>query len=244
MELINQREDALAERVYNPWIDMERAMREAGIPLYSLESKQPLRNFDILGVTLPYETLYTNLLNALELAGIPLISQDRSANDPLVIAGGHSTYNPEPMHLFLDAFVIGEGEQVIHEIIDTFQTWKRSSASRQELLVNISRLNGVYVPSVYQPFYKADWTIEKVTKMETRQFSPFKKGSSLNCPLPQHILSFPILRLCITGWRLKSCAAARVAAVSVMPGWFHDQSGSAVLTRSSRRLKPHRNRVR
>ena len=93
-ELINQRQDALAERVYNPWIDMERAMREAAIPLYSLESKQPLRNFDILGVSLPYETLYTNLLNALDLAGIPLFSVDRSTSDPLVIAGGHATYNP------------------------------------------------------------------------------------------------------------------------------------------------------
>ena len=115
---VNQREDALAERAYLPWLDMEALMRRDGIPLYSLESKRPLACFDLIGVTLPYETLYTNTLNMLDLAGIPVRSADRRDEHPIVIAGGHSTMNPEPMHAFIDAFVIGEGEDVIHEIID------------------------------------------------------------------------------------------------------------------------------
>ena len=112
-ELINDRPDALAERAYSPWIDMEQALRSHGIPLYSLESRHPLSAFDLLGFSLPYETLYTNLLNALDLAGIPLFTKDRQISHPLVIAGGQATFNPEPVYQFIDAFVIGEGEQVI-----------------------------------------------------------------------------------------------------------------------------------
>ena len=133
-ELINHRSDALAERAYIPWIDMEAAMRRAGIPLYSLESKQPLSKFNIVGFSLPYETLYTNVLNALDLAGIPIYSNERDETHPLIIAGGHATFNPEPMYSFVDAFVIGEGEQVIYEIIDAYQIWKRSMSNRQDLL--------------------------------------------------------------------------------------------------------------
>ena len=118
---VNQREDALAERAYAPWLDMEALMREHGIPLYTLESKRPLAAFDLIGVSLPYETLYTNTLNILDLAGIPVRSEDRDETHPIVIAGGHSTMNPEPMHAFIDAFVIGEGEEVIHDVINTLQ---------------------------------------------------------------------------------------------------------------------------
>src|SRR4030066_1246976 len=135
-ELINQRSDALAERVFSPWIDMEVAMRGASIPLYSLESKQPLPAFDIIGFSFPYETLYTNTLNVLDLAGIPLFGTERREMDPLIIAGGHATFNPEPMHAFVDAIVIGEGEQVIHEIIDAYQNWKKSRSTRRNLLIN------------------------------------------------------------------------------------------------------------
>ena len=117
-ESVNQRPDALAERAYSPWSDMEAALRQAGVPLYSLETHHALADFDIVGFSLPYETLYTNTLNVLDLAGIPLFAAERTSQHPLVIAGGHSTYNPEPMHAFIDAFVIGEGEEVIHEILD------------------------------------------------------------------------------------------------------------------------------
>ncbi len=115
-DLVNRRPDALAERAYAPWVDMEEQMRANAIPLYSLETKHALADFDILGFSLPYETLYTNVLNVLDLAGIPLRSAQRGQAAPLVIAGGHACFNPEPMHAFIDAFVVGEGEQVIQEI--------------------------------------------------------------------------------------------------------------------------------
>ena len=124
---INQRDDALAERAYAPWVDMEEQMRANEIPLYSLESKRPLASFDIIGFSIPYETLYTNTLNVLDLAGIPVRSADRDDSHPIIIAGGHSTLNPEPMHAFIDAFVIGEGEEVIHDIIDVVMSMLRSS---------------------------------------------------------------------------------------------------------------------
>ncbi len=123
-DLVNQRPDVLAERAYAPWVDMEALMRSNDIPLYSLETKHPLADFDILGFSLPYETLYTNTLNLLDLAGIPLRSSERTNADPLIIAGGHACFNPEPMHAFIDAFVIGEGEEVIQEIIDVVQKVK------------------------------------------------------------------------------------------------------------------------
>jgi radical SAM superfamily enzyme YgiQ (UPF0313 family) len=131
---LNARPDVLAERAFVPWTDMEAQMREHHIPLYSLETKHALQDFDILGFSLPYETLYTNALNLLDLAGIPLFSRDRNNTHPLIIAGGHASFNPEPMHAFIDAFVIGEGEDVIHEIVNTYQEWKRSGQPRDDLI--------------------------------------------------------------------------------------------------------------
>jgi len=169
---INQREDSLAERAYAPWLDMEELMREHEIPLYSLESKHALACFDLIGFTLPYETLYTNTLNILDLAGIPLHSADRDESHPIIIAGGHSTTNPEPMHAFIDAFTIGEGEEVIHDIVNTIQAFKRkrkdesnvlfhlsSSDARKELLHELTRISGVYVPSLYAATYMDDGTV-------------------------------------------------------------------------------------
>ncbi len=159
---INRRADALAERAYLPWLDFEEVLRRENIPLYSLESKHPLAAFDILGITLPYETLYTNTLNLLDLAGIPLRSAARDESHPLVIAGGHAAFNPEPMHAFIDAFVIGEGEEVIHEIIDAVQRFSADMprAARLEALAGIS---GVYVPSLYEATYRADGTVDSVS---------------------------------------------------------------------------------
>src|SRR4026209_2434488 len=170
---VNQREDALAERAYAPWLDMEALMREHGIPLYALESKQPLACFDLIGLTLPYETLYTNALNILDLSGIPVRSADRDESHPLIIAGGHSTMNPEPMHPFIDAFVIGEGEEVIHDIINAIQRFKGqrvnvhgsqqpSTFDRKELLQELGKIQGVYVPSLYETFYQEDGTVSHI----------------------------------------------------------------------------------
>src|SRR5512141_3015850 len=140
---VNQREDALAERAYAPWLDMEALMREHAIPLYTLESKRPLACFDLIGFPLPYETLYTNALNVLDLAGIPVRSIDRDATHPIIIAGGHSTMNPEPMHAFIDAFVIGEGEEVIHDIINVVQKYKGAkdqTFKREALLLELAKI--------------------------------------------------------------------------------------------------------
>jgi radical SAM family uncharacterized protein len=156
---INQRDDALAERAYAPWVDMEALMREHEIPLYTLESKRPLASFDLIGFTLPYETLYTNTLNILDLAGIPVRSADRDETHPIIIAGGHSATNPEPMHAFIDAFAIGEGEEVIHDIVNVIQKFKGSTFKRDDLLLALAQIPGVYVPKFYAAAYLEDGTV-------------------------------------------------------------------------------------
>lgn len=165
-DIINRRSNSLAERVFAPWTDMESLLREKNIPLYSLETKNPLINFDIIGFSLPYETLFTNTLNILDLSGIELFSSKRKRNDPVIIAGGHATFNPEAMHAFIDAFVIGEGEDVIQEIIDIYQSWKKTNNPRTDLLKSFSKLWGVYVPSLYEPKYHSDGTISKIVKKD------------------------------------------------------------------------------
>jgi radical SAM family uncharacterized protein len=172
---VNQRDDALAERAFAPWRDMEDQMRLNSIPLYSLETYHPLAAFDLIGFSLPYETLYTNTLNVLDLAGIPVKSAERNESHPIIIAGGHSTMNPEPMHAFIDAFVIGEGEEVIHDIINTIQRIKglpaQPGASREPgfdrkvMLRELAKIPGVYVPCFYDVKYFPDGTIETVTPM-------------------------------------------------------------------------------
>ncbi|GAP14589.1 radical SAM family uncharacterized protein [Longilinea arvoryzae] len=162
---LNARPDVLAERVYCPWVDMEAFMRRDQIPLFSIENQRPVAEFDILAVTLPYETLYTNTLNLLDLAGIPLKSQDRTRRHPLVIAGGHACYNPEPMADFIDAFVIGEGEEVFEDVVNAYQAWKRANRERSELLLSLAGIPGVYVPSLYRPHYQADGTIEGIERL-------------------------------------------------------------------------------
>lgn len=183
-DLINQRSDALAERAYNPWSDMESALRHAAIPLYSLESKHSLADFDIVAFSLPYETLYTNALNALDLAGIPLFSTERDETHPLVIAGGHACYNPEPMHAFIDAFVVGEGEDVIQEIIDVHQRWRQSRRGRNKLLKSLSTIWGVYVPSLYQAEYNPDGTFSHIEKLDEEAPLPVTKRIVAKLPPP------------------------------------------------------------
>jgi radical SAM family uncharacterized protein len=192
-DLLNRREDVLAERAFAPWGDMEAAMRSAGIPLYSLESKHPLAEFDIVGFSLPYETLYTNTLNLIELAGIPLFSAERDEGHPLVIVGGHATYNPEPMHAFIDAFVIGEGEEVIHNIVEAHQAWKRQGAGRDDLLQALSKIWGVYVPALYEAHYEADGVFSHIEKRYDEAPLPVVKRIVAKLPPPTTRLLVPYI---------------------------------------------------
>ncbi len=159
-EQINQQSDMLAERVFSPWVDMEAIMRDQDIPLYSLETKHRIRDFDVLGISLPYEQLYTNALNLLDLADMPVRSRDRDASYPLVIAGGHACYNPEPMAAFIDAFVIGEGEEIILEIARTMQAMR--GESRETQLRALARIQGIYIPRFYDVEYHPDGTVADV----------------------------------------------------------------------------------
>ena len=147
-DILNQREDVAAERAFSPWVDMEAALRAHDIPLFSLENKRALHEFDIIGVSLPYETLYTNFLNILDLSRIPLNGRDRTNDHPLVIAGGQAVYNPEPVAPFVDAFVIGEGEEAIVDVVDTYQAWQAADTNRQDLLARLAKIPGIYVPSL------------------------------------------------------------------------------------------------
>jgi radical SAM family uncharacterized protein len=160
-EQINEQPDMLAERVFSPWTDMEDLMRQNGIPLFSLESKHAIRDFNLLGISLPYEQLYTNVLNLLNLAGMPLRAEERDETYPLVVAGGHACYNPEPMAAFIDAFVIGEGEEIIVEIARSLQAMR--GQPRYEQLRAMARIQGVYVPRFYDVSYNEDGTVNTVT---------------------------------------------------------------------------------
>jgi radical SAM family uncharacterized protein len=147
--LINTLQDCRAERVYLPWVDLIALMRLENIPLFTLESSSPVAAFDLLGITLPHELAATNILEALDLAGIPLKSVERSAQDPLVLGGGPGAFNPEPLAAFFDAFVIGEGEEVTPEVIATHRACLANGVSRAELLATLAGIEGVYVPSLY-----------------------------------------------------------------------------------------------
>lgn len=183
-EELNKRADTLCERAYLPWLDMETAMRENDIPLYSLESRTPLSQFDLIGFTLPYETLYTNVLNALDLAGIPLHADERDEKHPVIIAGGHAAYNPEPMTAFIDAFVIGEGEEVIHEVVECIQSSKQLGLSRAETLGRLQLIQGIYVPSLYEPAYHPDGKFESLVPRSPDVPARITKRICANLPPP------------------------------------------------------------
>jgi len=162
-QLLNSQPDVLAERVYAPWSDMAAVMKKAGIPLFSLESKHQLKDFDIIGFSLGYELTYTNVLNMLHLAQIPVLASERDDSYPVVIAGGSCVLNPEPMADFIDIFVIGDGEEVLLELLDSFRDWKGKGASKSQLLRQVAAIPGIYVPSLYQVEYQSDGLPKSIT---------------------------------------------------------------------------------
>jgi radical SAM family uncharacterized protein len=169
-ELLNERPDALAERCYAVWPDLEALMREHGVPAFTVDSHRPLAAFDLLGVSFATELGYTNLLTALDLAGIPLRAVDRGADHPVVVAGGHAAFNPEPIADFVDVAAIGDGEEVIGEITDVVKAWKAEGkpGGRRELLLRLAGVDGCYVPSFYEVAYGEDGGIAAVTPLHER----------------------------------------------------------------------------
>lgn len=164
-DMLNSFEDVWCERVYSPWVDLDRIMREKHIPLFALESQDPIKEFDFLGITIQYEMCYTNILQVLDLSGIPLLAKDRTGKDPIVIGGGPCTYNPEPIADFFDIFYIGEGEPRYRELIDLYKECKKKGLSRQNFLRKAACIPGMYVPSLYEVTYHEDGTIAERKKL-------------------------------------------------------------------------------
>ncbi|MGD9893158.1 MAG: TIGR03960 family B12-binding radical SAM protein [Dehalococcoidia bacterium] len=193
-DLLNKEADVLCERAYAPWpADMEPVMREHNVPLWSLETRHPLNEFDLIGFSLSYELDYTNVLNLLDLARIPVLAAERGASDPIVIAGGSGTLNPEPMHLFIDAFVLGEGEEVILEIADALRRWKRDGGrDRRAFLRRLADIQGIYVPIFYDCAYNDDGTVAEIVPVEDGVPFPIKRRvvNALPEPLTKPIVPF------------------------------------------------------
>ena len=162
-DMFNRRDDVYCERVYSPWMDLDPIMREQKIPLFAVESQDPIKNFDFLGITIQYEMCYTNILQVLELSQIPLHAEERTEEDPIVIGGGPCTYNPEPIAPFFDLFYMGEGEVVYFDLIDRYKEIKARGGSRKEFLEQAAQIPGIYVPGFYDVTYKEDGTIEAMT---------------------------------------------------------------------------------
>lgn len=221
-DMFNKREDVYCERVYSPWPDLDQIMREEKIPLFSLETQSPVKQFDFLGFTLQYEMCYTNILQILELSEIPIWANERTLDDPIVIGGGPCSYNPEPIADFFDLFYIGEGEVRYDELFERYKALKKAGASRSEILYQMSQIPGIYVPSMYQVEYHEDGTIaafspikenvpQKVTKQLVMDFDtapypekpivPFIKAT-------QDRVTLEIMRGCIRGCRF--CQAGMI----------------------------------
>lgn len=163
-DMFNRREDTWCERVYSPWQDMDKIMREKDIPLFALESQDPVKDFDFLGITLQYEMCYTNVLQILDLSRIPMLSKDRGNDDPIVIGGGPCSYNPEPIHEFFDIFYIGEGETVYDQLIELYKAMRKNGFDRREFLIKAACIEGLYVPSLYEVTYNDDGTLASFEK--------------------------------------------------------------------------------
>ncbi len=160
---LNRREDTYCERVFAPWVDLEKIMREKNIPLFSLETQENIKNFDFLGFTLQYEMSYTNIFNMLDLAGIPIFSADRSEEDPIIVCGGSCAYNPEPLAEMVDFFYLGEGEVLYDQIIEMYKENKKNGKTKAEFLESLLDLDGIYVPKYYDVEYKKNGEIKSFT---------------------------------------------------------------------------------
>ena len=188
-DMFNRYDDVWCERVYSPWLDLDKITREKKIPLFALESQEPVKNFDFLGITLQYEMCYTNVLQVLDLSGIPLLAKDRTEEDPIVIGGGPCSYNPEPIAEFFDLFYIGEGETAYRKLLDVYKEVKEKGGSRQEFLLRAARkVPGMYVPSLYEVSYKEDGTIASF--LPTKEGVPAKITKEIvmdldNAPYPE-----------------------------------------------------------
>lgn len=187
-DMFNQREDVWCERVYSPWLDLHKIMKEEQIPLFALESQDPIRDFDFLGITIQYEMCYTNILQILDLSRIPIHSRDRSEADPIVIGGGPCTYNPEPLAEFFDIFYIGEGETVYDELLDAYKEYRAAGKSRIEFLERAAQIEGLYVPMFYDATYHEDGTLASFAPNNEHAPSVIKKQMVLDvteAPYPQ-----------------------------------------------------------
>lgn len=221
--MFNQREDVWCERLFSPWPDLDKVMREQKIPLFALESQEPIWDFDFLGITIGYEMCYTNILQVLDLSGIPLKSAERREDDPIVIGGGACAYNPEPLAPFFDMFYIGEGETVYDALFDAYKANKKAGGSRRDFLLAAAKIPGIYVPAFYEVSYKEDGTIaafapteegvpEKVQKQLIIDME--KEYRAVESPVVPHIkatqdrVTLEIQRGCIRGCRF--CQAGMI----------------------------------
>ncbi|BCN30690.1 TIGR03960 family B12-binding radical SAM protein [Anaeromicropila herbilytica] len=221
-DMFNRREDTYCERVYSPWVDLDKIMREKNIPLFAIESQDPIKDFDFLGITLQYEMCYTNILQVLDLSQIPVYTKDRTEEHPIVIGGGPCSYNPEPIADFFDLFYLGEGETKYSELLDAYKENKKNGGSRSEFLEMAARIDGIYVPSFYEVSYKEDNTIESFTSINENAPLTIKKEIEMNVsdtyypqkPLVPHIKAtqdrvvLEIQRGCIRGCRF--CQAGMI----------------------------------
>ena len=220
-DMFNRREDVYCERVYSPWPDLDAIMRKEQIPLFSLETQTNISEFDWLAITIQYEMCYTNILQVIDLSGIPLLAKERTKEHPIVIGGGPCTVNPEPMADFFDIFYIGEGETSYDALLDLYKQYKHSDMSREDFLRKASFIPGIYVPSMYEVSYQEDGTIEKVVpkyedvpaKVKRQVVVDFENVSYPMKPVVPYIratqdrVCLEIMRGCIRGCRF--CSARR-----------------------------------